>query len=406
MKKKILFVINTLGRAGAETAMAALMYKLDPEQYDISLYVLLGQGEMLHELPGYVRVLNKKYSEESVLSPRGKRILAKTVLKDCFCHASVFRNLPYLIKNGLDMALGKNRFSAEKLLWKVVSDGCMRIKEHYDLAIAYLEGGAAYYVHDHVMADRKAGFVHIDYTQAGYTRRLDRDCYVDYDRIFTVSDEVRGRFVSVYGECSAKTAVFHNFINEEAVLRQADKGIPEKLRPKQGATVLLTVGRLTYQKGYDVAVQALKCLTDKGYDAYWYILGEGPEHKALLEQAEKEGLSGRFVMLGKRDNPYPYYRAADIYVHATRFEGKSIAIEEAQILGCPIIASDCSGNREQVNDGQDGLLCRFTPEGIAESIICFIEDMDLAKACGKRAALRQINHIEDLKQIEELASAR
>ena len=59
---------------------------------------------------------------------------------------------------------------------------------------------------------------------------------------------------------------------------------------------------------------------------------------------------------------------ADFYIHATRFEGKSIAIQEAQVLGCAIAASDCSGNREQIVSGVDGLLCPFSPEGIANAV--------------------------------------
>lgn len=406
MKKKILFVMNTLGRAGAEKAMAALMYKLDPAQYEISLYVLLGQGEMVHELPPYVKLLNKKYNDSSVLSAQGKRALAKTVLKCSFCHGALFKNMPYLIKNAWQMLKKQKRFSVEKLLWRVVSDGCMRMDEHFDLAIAYLEGGAAYYVCNHVQADRKAGFVHIDYEKAGYTRLLDKDCYLAYDRIFTVSDEVKTHFLSVYPECAAYTKVFHNFINEEAVRQKSDEvsGVTELQSLPPHSIVLLTVGRLTYQKGYDIAVKALKLLVDRGYPVYWYVIGEGPLERTLTEQIVKEGLKGRFILLGKKDNPYPYYRAADIYIHATRFEGKSIAIQEAQVLGCAIVASDCSGNREQIAHGKDGLLCPFTPEGIADSIECFIKDHAYAAECGKNAAKKQINHVEELKYIDDLLS--
>ena len=76
-----------------------------------------------------------------------------------------------------------------------------------------------------------------------------------------------------------------------------------------------------------------------------------------------------FFFVGAKSNPYPYYKAADLYVHATRFEGKSIAIQEAQILGCCIIASDCSGNREQIENGIDGILCPFSKEGISSAIM-------------------------------------
>lgn len=80
------------------------------------------------------------------------------------------------------------------------------------------------------------------------------------------------------------------------------------------------------------------------------------------------------MLLGAVENPYPYYAQADLYVHATRFEGKSIAIQEAQVLGCPVIASDCNGNREQIESGVDGILCKLSPEDIAKCIEELIAD--------------------------------
>ena len=77
--KKVLFVINTLGCAGAEKALLELLKRFLPEQYEVSLYVLLGQGELIHEIPEYVRVLNKDYSDTSVLSEEGKKILRQRV---------------------------------------------------------------------------------------------------------------------------------------------------------------------------------------------------------------------------------------------------------------------------------------------------------------------------------------
>lgn len=399
MKKKILFVINTLGRAGAETAMTALLHQLNPEQTDISLYVLCNQGELVHELPSYVKLLNRNYCDCSVLSASGKQQLIKTILKKCFFHASFVKNIPYLIKNSMILLRKRSGILPEKLLWKIVSDGSDFFEETYDLAIAYLEGGAAYYVHDHVHAKKKAAFIHVDYKKAGYTKALDKHCYTDFDRIFTVSDEVKEAFLAVYPECCQTTKVFHNLINKQAILKKAV--LPIKDTFHKGIS-LLTVGRLTHQKGYDCAIKAIRLLLDRGYPVYWYIIGEGPEYKTLLQQTKTLKVSDHFIFMGAKSNPYPYYKAADIYVHATRFEGKSIAIQEAQILGCPVIASDCSGNREQICHQKDGLLCPFTPEGIADSIEALITDPQAAVTYAQNAACKQINHTEELQYIFEL----
>ena len=137
---------------------------------------------------------------------------------------------------------------------------------------------------------------------------------------------------------------------------------------------LLTVGRLTRQKAYDIAIDAMKRIKDSGVRARWYVLGEGDQRKALEKKIAALGLQDDFILLGADANPFPYYAQADLYIHATRFEGKSIAIQEAQALGCAILASDCNGNREQIRNGQDGRLCPLTPEAIAGEVISLLGD--------------------------------
>ena len=392
MRKKILFVINTLGRAGAETALITLLKKLPENEYDISLYVLCGQGELVRELPTYVHLLNRHFCGESVLSKKGKFLLFKTVLIKNFCHGAFFHNLSYLFLN-------RKKTPLEKLLWRIVSDGSERFDTHFDLAVSYIEGGSAYYVHDHVSAAKKAAFIHVDYVQAGYTRRLDKDCYVDFNRIFAVSDETAGVFAGVYPECQQKLSVFHNLIDTEAIrqkaLLPAEKSMHEGIR-------LLTVGRLTPQKGFDYAVYALKLLLEKQYPVYWYIIGEGPEYGRLTQLARSLHVEDHFIFLGMQTNPYPYFKMADFYIHATRFEGKSIAIQEAQVLGCAIAASDCSGNREQIVSGVDGLLCPFSPEGIANAVEYLIEHPQTAESFGREAAQKACHFENDIHMIRDL----
>ena len=97
--KKILFVINTLGRAGAETALLELLRRLDAEEYEISLYVLLGQGEMISQVPQRVHVKNKKICTASVLSGAGRRKLIQTSFLAFFRHGRTIKKMQYVIQN-------------------------------------------------------------------------------------------------------------------------------------------------------------------------------------------------------------------------------------------------------------------------------------------------------------------
>lgn len=357
--KKVLFVINTLGGAGAERALLELLKRFTPDQYEVDLYILLEQGELISQVPEYVNILNRNYTAKSVLSAEGKKKLNKKVFMRLFTHGALFKNIPYLIKNAVAM-LGRKKIYADKLLWRVMSDSGMKLNKSYDMAVAYL----------------------------------------DFDRIFTVSGEVKSVFDSVYPECRNKTFIFHNLIDREKIYRKSE--LPGGFSDTYTGKRILTVGRLTAQKAYEVAVDAMKLLKDQGIKARWYVLGEGELRNKLQQKIDSLGLKEDFLLLGAKENPYPYYKQCDLYVHATRFEGKSIAIQEAQVLGCTILVSDCSGNREQVENGTDGILCQLSPEDISRKISELLGNEEKCREYGKKATVRISDEQGDILKLFEI----
>ena len=386
--KKLLFIINTLGCGGAERAILNLFSALDSNKYEISLFVLTSQGELRRELPENVRLINKKYKEVSVLTKKGRRLLTLSVLKAGIGKALFLRRAPYLIKNFFIM-LKKGKILLDKLFWRLLSDGAPKIQEEYDLAVAYLEGGATYYTAQHIKAKKKTAFVHIDYEKAGYTRELDLDCYEKFDRIFTVSDEVKEHFLSVYPEYECKTSVFNNILNQERIKKMADQG--EGFNDGFKGLRILTVGRLTRQKRCDIAIEAMKLIKEKiSMPIRWYVLGEGDLRQELEQQIKSAGLENDFILMGVKENPYPYYKGCDFYVHATEFEGKSIALQEAQVFGKPILATDCSGNREQIENGTDGILCELDPGQVCEKLLYMINNPEKCKGYAEKAKQKEL----------------
>jgi glycosyltransferase involved in cell wall biosynthesis len=296
--------------------------------------------------------------------------------------------------------LFKGGLKVDKLLWRAMAVSADRFDEHYDLAVAYIEGGAAYYVKEFVNADRKAGFIHIDYKEAGYTRKLDKNCYLSFDRIFTVSDEVKGVFSEVYPELTDRIEVFHNLLDIEGIKHKAE--LPGGFDDDFDGLRIVTVGRLNLQKSFDVSIDAMKLIKDAGIRARWYVLGEGDQREFLESRIEMLGLKEDFILLGNRANPYPYVKQCDLYVHASKFEGKSIAIQEARILGKPIVVTDCSGNREQINDGMDGRICDFDSNAIAETVIEMLKDKDKATQMGIAAANRILEEEKNSADLQKL----
>lgn len=395
--KSILFVINTLGTGGAEKAMLELFQRMDPEKYELSLFVLTGQGELIGQVPKRVKILNKKYYPVSVHDRQGKRRLFKTVIKAMFIRGTGWKRMGYMFRCLKEMARQGN-IQKDKLLWKILSDGAQRFEEEYDLAVAYLEGGASYYVASHVKAKKKAAFVHIHYILAGYSRKMDEDCYLAFNQIFTVAEDVKKIFLSVYPECEERTEVFHNLVDREKIINKAreEGGFSDSYEGFR----ILTVGRLVRQKALTVAVEAMKRLKMDGRPFRWYVLGEGEMRKQLEEQIRVLGLEEDFILLGEVSNPFPYYDQCDLYVHTSYFEGKSIAIEEAQILGCAILVSDYSGIRDQVEDGVDGKICELDAGTLAEVIMEFADHPHKWAEYGRSASKRK--RMDSQKEVDKL----
>lgn len=370
-KKSILFVVNTLGKAGAETLLLQVLNRVHDVDYEVFLYALIGQGELFGQLPDYVNVLNPHPSAMSVLSGKGRRRMVGSVLGAFVKNGELCRKTAYIARMWVAMRK-TGRVQLDKLLWRVMAEGGSRFPVRFDMAVSWIEGGAAYYVADHVKADKKAALIHADYKSAGYTRAMDQDCWGAFSAIFVVSREVKENFEAIYPEYATRLRLFPNMLELSGIQELAGEG--SGFSDSYSGKRLLTVGRLTYQKGYDMALEALYHLKKRGISVRWYVLGEGEERKALERKRAKLGLAEDFVLLGAVENPYPYYAQTDIYVHATRFEGKSIALQEAMALGCPVIVSDCTGNRDVITDGKDGLLCPFDPAALADCIERLLRD--------------------------------
>ena len=139
-------------------------------------------------------------------------------------------------------------------------------------------------------------------------------------------------------------------------------------------------------KGCDIAVEAARLLREQGRRFCWVVLGEGPERARLTRQIRRSGLQDMFLLPGARQNPYPWFRAADLYVCASRYEGKSLVVEEAQLLGCPVVTLPCTGVEEQVEDGVSGLIVSGSAPELAAAIASLMDDAQRRAAFGRRAA--------------------
>ena len=398
-KKKILFVTNTMGRAGAEKCLQALLELLDPEKYDLSVYSIINRGELYDDMPEYVHILNKNPCNKSVLDRAGLAAIGRQILWSLIKKASFITYLPYFFRV-LFHQIRIRRLDFSKLFWMLLARNARRFDEEYDLAVAFIEGAATYYVANYVKAKKKATYVHIDYLAAGYSPKLDRKYYDRFDRVFCVSDTVRKVFLTAYPDYAGKTFFFHNMVPRDRILRLAKEG--SGFTDEFDGLRILTVGRLHYQKAYDLAIPALAELRRRGHNVRWYVIGEGAEEENLRALIRQNGVEDSFLLLGTTPNPYPFIAGCDIYSQASRFEGWCIALAESLVLARPVLASRCAGNEEQVTDGETGVLIDLSVENIVEGMEKLITSPELRAKFTRNLSGVALDFRKDLEMLYEL----
>jgi glycosyltransferase involved in cell wall biosynthesis len=371
MKKKILFITNTMGRAGAERALVTMLNEIDPEQYEVSVRSMLPRGELFPILPKWVKILNKRYTVGSVMANTGLYFGLFYTVKAmiiCFFHFKYWRQIfRYLVAY-----MKKDILSLSKLAWLPISIATPRMGG-YDLAVAYMEGASTYFVADRVEATKKVAFVHVEYKNHGYLKDIDHRYYQKFDRIYCVSKTVQQGMEKAYPEFIDRLDWFQNMLSDSLIREKADEGVGFTDTDFDGIR-LLTVGRLHHQKAYEIAIPAFRKALDMGLPKIkWYVIGEGVAHHLLTRLIKENQLEDHFILLGGVDNPYPFFKQCDIYVHCTRYEGWSLAIAEARILGKPIIASDSSKAGSQLPPG-NAVITPLNPDDIAAAIVGLVNN--------------------------------
>lgn len=190
---------------------------------------------------------------------------------------------------------------------------------------------------------------HDSATQLEITRAYSQGCTV-----VTVTQEDCLNYQSALGD-SAKVIAIGNALPEIEF-------IPSELRSKN----VLSVARLSNEKGVDLLIDAAKLVVPEFPDWHFWVAGAGPEYTVLQKQIFDLGLHNNVHLIGQVNDIAGLYSQASIYVQPSRFEGFGIAIIEAMASRLPVIAFDCPvGPRSIIEDGVDGLL---VPEQDIESL--------------------------------------
>lgn len=371
--KKILLMLNDLHAGGQEKTVISLLTELVKlGKYDLTLLLVKKQGVFLEDVPAEVKVrevqIPKNVRDFWMLSSR-ERIKKAIADKD-------FKTAFLIICE----AISRRKSSLKEIVlkaWKAYDRQLPMYADAYDIAIDYQGQGTfpTYYVAKKVKAEKKYTWIHSDCTTMGNDLGWLECVYKPYDQIVAVSEKARSVFDALVPYCAHKSCVCYNVLNREEITTKASAYTVQK---KNGINIL-TVGRLSYEKGYDIALRALARLRDEGKDFTYWVVGDGVERQELTDLVKRLDIEDRVQFAGFQKNPYPIMQMCDIYMQPSRFEGFCLTLGEAKILEKAIITTDFAGASEQITNGVHGLMTECSVEGLYNALKQMLDNPQLCE---------------------------
>lgn len=360
-KKSILFACFGLGIGGIEKCLVNLLNALPEELYEVDILLMNPEYAMKPQIRRNVCFVDDFHY---ILN-------TESTVKEIRKRGGFWKNrdkiIPY-IDHRIRIKLGLP-------LWTKFCP----LEKHYDIAVAYSQNGLApYYVIDKVQADRKVLWYHNGaYEQTGKQYELDKQYYVQFDYIVAVSNDCAKVLLDKFPTAKEKIVVLRNICDYDGVRESAQAFVPESFAKK--CTHIVTVGRMTVEKGAQIAVEVCRQLCAEGRDICWHWVGDGNQSAAIRKKVEELGLQDSFLLVGNQTNPYPYIQCADIYVQPSYYEAYSTTVTEAKILCRPIVATDVGGMRDQLQDTQNGLIVPIDAQAIAKAVEKLLDQPELRK---------------------------
>ncbi len=335
----LLFLIDSLGGGGAERVLVNLVNNMDLSRYDITIQTIFKAG----------------------------------------VNRGMLRSAIHIIESNMSRFHGVSRF------FKLLPAALLYhhfIKEHYDMVVAFSHGVATKILQAAPKNTGKIAWLHTDMRHSSlpnvFFHRQIVPAFDKFDKIVGVAKEVSQSFIKMYG-LESKVVTCYNTNDVPRIQQLSSESIcingwsdwHEGLR-------LVTLGRLDPVKGYDRLIDICNHLKTEGFLFRLLILGSGAEEKNLLELRKNLGLENEVYFGGYQENPFPFLKAADLFVCSSRQEGLNTAMSEAIILGTPVISTSVSGATEVLGENSDyGLLVENNDNALYEGLKKLLSSQEL-----------------------------
>lgn len=395
IKPRVFVNMHYLELGGAERALLGLLNAIDTDKVEVDLFLNQHTGAFMPLIPSKIHLIPEIPAYSAIERPLLK------ILKEGHWRIALgrlvgrFRYRRYLKKIGKSRDGSATQYAFDGVIPFLPS---LKYLGHYDMAISFLD--PPHIVQDKVDASIRLEWIHTDWSTVDVNERLVAPRWNRNDYIVSISEAVTEQFLHKFPLFKEKIIEIHNILSPSFVRSQAE--LEDNLNGiNLDGITLCSVGRIAYLKNFDNIPFIAKKLKDRGLIFNWYVIGPG-NHDDIDSTIEDCGVKDCVHFVGPRNNPYPLMKACDIYIQPSRYEGHSVTVREAQILGKPVIITNYPTAKSQIQDGVDGIICGLDNESIAQAIYDLAENGERQKDLAEYVSSHDYGNEKEVEKIYKL----
>lgn len=375
-KKKILFVIPEYSHGGTNKSLENMLSLLDKEKYDINVYSLYEDGG------DYYKEVFKPY------------IIKKSRLYYWLHDNVITRKF---------MGLYNRKTKQQVFTWLYKREvNLIQSKYHFNTMVAYQEGSATSFVSFVNEPINKVAWYHCPYVRFNKDNKSKAlKLYSQFNSIACVSHCFVDMFTNEFPTLKDKVYCVYNTLNIDMISKMGNESINEDLFNHDYFNIV-SVGRFAKQKQFEkipLIAKGIKEITNRPFK--WYIIASGDACKAeTVLNIQKYNVEEDVILLGAKDNPYPYFKSVDLYVCTSDSESFSYTIFESKVLHTPVLSNNFPVAYEVINE-ECGWVCPV--EKMSALIASLINDKDeLYSTTKKKISNYVYDNTSIIKEIEEI----
>ena len=379
---------------GAESSLLGLLDTVDYSKYSVDLFLLDHSGEFLPLINKNVHLLPENRCYKALMQPVAQNFRDGQI---GIAAARSFAKIRSTLSHGaLHLAHNYKQYF-HKLCMPFLPD----IPGHYDLAISFND--PHYIIGKKVDAKVKLAWFHTDASRIQFCDAIEKEMWGMSDYVINVSENCKAAFDKKHPYLnSAHSLMVENILSKSFVIKRSEAFDPSIETNLGGSLMLLSVGRFSEQKNFDNVPDICRRLVGDGLDVKWYLIGYGGDEPLIRQKIAEAGMQDRVIILGKKDNPYPYMRDCDLYVQPSRYEGKAVTVREAQLLGKPVVITDYATSASQLEDGVDGVIVPMDNAGCAAGIAALLRNPARMRQLSENCAKRDYTNSAEIEKIYAL----